>query len=430
MSSNFVVRKKTGYNASNTILIEVQYSLAGAILMDTFGDILRELRLHGVGRPSTVTADDILEEFGILPSKMREWIAGEALPSESELEQITARLETLGAYSHSVGLIDRLKSAWSKATKSPSSITTFAQILRQSVYRTVVEDLDAGRAWTTERLAAEVGVSADVIRSWEHNRVRPHSEKYHRLKRVLSRRASPEDQELIDELERAWEAWRISFSSDGTDDFVVAGSGGHQINAGAGEDHIVLSEGLYELSDLQPVGIRNTRRGRALFRVARTMWSEVPELAELRLSATDELTVAMRAALERTMVGRGLRTDEFAVEPIGTLMRARLYGEESFFKIEDLSTETQALVGSSLHWDWRVTPRREGRSMLTLRLSMAADLSGTEFEVDAQALHQSIRISVRSWATRPARFVRDNWKWMLGSSGIGALAAAYALLFE
>ncbi|MEO0989870.1 MAG: FHA domain-containing protein [Pseudomonadota bacterium] len=180
-----------------------------------------------------------------------------------------------------------------------------------------------------------------------------------------------------------------------------------------------LSEGI----ELPP-----WKKGTALFRVPRTMWSETSELAELRLAPESILTTAMRASLEQTMVGRGTRTDEHGSVKVGQRMKAVLYGDARYFRIEPLGSEVQHLQGvGHLGWDWRVVPMREGHSLLTLRISMLADADGQEMAVDAQALHTSVEITVRSLWTRPARFVRDHWKWMLGSSGIGAAAAIVAL---
>ena len=171
------------------------------------------------------------------------------------------------------------------------------------------------------------------------------------------------------------------------------------------------------------------RSGRALFRVPRRMWAETAELAELRLSDTEILTVDMRAELERSMTGRGIRTDEHGVEPVGRKMRAVLFGDPQYFEIVPLGSEDQSLRdGHPMRWDWRVVPKVEGHSLLTLRLTMLADADGTEMAVDAQALHTSIEVAVRSPLTRPARFVRDNWKWLLGGSGLGAVATIAALL--
>ncbi|MEM9783708.1 MAG: FHA domain-containing protein [Pseudomonadota bacterium] len=168
------------------------------------------------------------------------------------------------------------------------------------------------------------------------------------------------------------------------------------------------------------------REGRVLFRVARTMWSETAELAEVRLSPDAELPVHMRAELERTMVGRGLRTEEHPVEPLGPKMTAALHGDERFFRIKPLSSAVQRVEADAVGWDWQVTPLREGRSLLTLRLSMVVDDAFQEVRVDAQALHTTVEIGVRSALTRPARFLRDNWRWVLGGSGIGAASGILA----
>lgn len=170
-------------------------------------------------------------------------------------------------------------------------------------------------------------------------------------------------------------------------------------------------------------------RGHALFRVPRLMWAEIAELAELRLGHGDPMTVAMRAELERTMVGRGETTDEHPVARMGNRMQARLFGDDRYFSITALGSETQDIaLGETAEWDWRVTPLCEGHGLLTLRLTMLADIEGNAVTVDAEALHTSVEITVKSFFTRPRRFVRDNWRWMLGSSGIGAAAALYALL--
>lgn len=171
------------------------------------------------------------------------------------------------------------------------------------------------------------------------------------------------------------------------------------------------------------------RRGNALFRIPRTMWTETAELAELRLSPNDTLTVEMRALLERSMVGRGTRTDEHAVARLGTRMKATLHADARDIEVTILGTDVQILEDdAALGWDWRVIPLREGSTLVTLRLTMLADLDGRETAVDAQALHTSVEITVRTFMTRPHRFIRDNWRWMLGSSGIGAIAAVWALL--
>ena len=172
-----------------------------------------------------------------------------------------------------------------------------------------------------------------------------------------------------------------------------------------------------------------SRPRHALFRVPRTMWTETAELAEVRLAARDPLSIAMRAAMEQTMTGRGKRTDDHAVDRVGQRMKAQLLGDPRYFQIEPLSSEEQDFGdGDRLGWDWRVVPIREGHSLLTLRMTMTADLQGNPISIDTQALHTSVEITVKSFLTRPTRFVRDNWKWMLGSSGIGAVAAIYALL--
>ena len=170
------------------------------------------------------------------------------------------------------------------------------------------------------------------------------------------------------------------------------------------------------------------RRGRALFRVPRVMFSEISELAELRLTPKDYISTQLRAELEKSMVGRGKQTDEHEVSHVGSFMCARLLGDPRYFEIASLSSEEQHLRGDeTLGWDWRVTPLVEGESSLTLRVTMLATVDGQQHVADAQALHTAIRITVKSAFTRPKRFVRDNWRWMLGGSGIGAAAAIYGL---
>lgn len=170
------------------------------------------------------------------------------------------------------------------------------------------------------------------------------------------------------------------------------------------------------------------RRGNALFRIPRVMWTETAELAELRLTPHDALTVEMRALLERSMVGRGTQTDEHAVSRVGTRMKAALHADPRDIEVTPLGTDVQVLEDdAALGWDWRVVPLREGPTLVTLRLTMLADLDGRETALDAQALHTSVEVTVRTFLTRPRRFVRDNWRWMLGSSGIGAVAALWAL---
>ncbi|MEM6634386.1 MAG: FHA domain-containing protein [Pseudomonadota bacterium] len=166
----------------------------------------------------------------------------------------------------------------------------------------------------------------------------------------------------------------------------------------------------------------------AIFRVPRTMWTESAERAEFRLAADSSLTDEMRTRIERSMVGYGHRMDEHGIAQMGTRMRAVLYGDSRFFRIEALGPEVQDIKGTEiLGWVWRVVPVRDGHSLLTLRISMLEDANGTELAVDAQALHASVEVTVRSFWTRPRRFVRDHWKWILASSGIGAAAAILAL---
>ena len=189
---------------------------------------------------------------------------------------------------------------------------------------------------------------------------------------------------------------------------------------------IAFPHGVAKADELE---IPASRPGHALFRVPRLMWTETAELAELRLAATDPLSVKLRAAMEKTMVGRGIRTDEHAVERVGRRMKAQLMGDARFFEIEPLSSAEQDFGdGDRLGWDWRVIPKREGHSLLTLRMTMTANLRDEPISIDTQALHTSVDITVKSLFTRPTRFFRDNWKWMLGSSGIGAVAAIYALV--
>lgn len=169
--------------------------------------------------------------------------------------------------------------------------------------------------------------------------------------------------------------------------------------------------------------------GRALFRVPRTMLIETAEIAELRLSSEHQFTVEMREALEKTMVGRGKTTDEHTVKPLGCRMKATLFSDSRFLVIEPISSEVQDMTEAAASWDWRILPVKEGASMLTLRISMIKDTDGNEASVDSQALHTTIDITVRSFLSRPRRFVRDNWKWLLGSSGIGLAAAISSTFF-
>lgn len=296
----------------------------------------------------------------------------------------------------------------------------------------------AAWSWTAHGLAYEIGVYPDAIQSWRHGRSKPSREKFNRLCRFLAQGiSSTEEIELLAMLVHAWHGdndpsqveadlqrllGKYNLAMQGT--AITRPSSPPDIMSAPAE--AASDPMLDEFSSHIP----RERSGRGLFRVPRKMWSEVAELAELRLILTDELSIAVRAAIERSMVGRGRKTDEFSVEPIGAQMRARLFGESRYFDIEPLGTEVQTLSERPVHWDWRVTPKREGRSILTLRISMVADAQGKQMEVDVQAFHQTIEVSVESWTTRPTRFIRDNWKWLAGSSGIGAVAAVYAFLFE
>lgn len=158
---------------------------------------------------------------------------------------------------------------------------------------------------------------------------------------------------------------------------------------------------------------RRFQTGRALFNPPRTMWVGFPETVELRLAAKDVLTVEERAAIEKTMVGRGNIYEE-AVSRVGARMKAALHGDEEFLTIRDLSSpEQDVTLSDTTLWDWSVKPRRTGETFLVLRLTLVQDAKGRELQSDLQALRSVIRIKVKSFWAYPARFWRDHWKWVV-----------------
>ena len=401
--------------------------------MKDFGSLLVATRLLANPKTNPIRYSKVANDIGVSVSTLRAWAEGRGLPSSANLKRILRELDKQRFGPEFPALYDRLKKVWVEAKENPSQVPEFSYYL-SVCFGLLEEDAGKDNVWTHRELATKLNVEIRVIRHWENNYTRPSSDKFRELVSVLAERASSAPaRQLLDELIKAYEE-PLGAGKKNDQTVSAKSSSGVAISSVEAGGNITIrrieAEGGVSVSaevEKEQISTSPRRRGRALFRVPRTMWSEVAEIAELRLSATDELTVAMRAALEKTMVGRGLKTEEFGVDPIGNKMRAILFGDETYFKIDPLSTETQTLTDQPLHWDWRVTPRREGRSTLTLRMSMVSSAAEIDAAIDAQALHQSISISVKSWATRPTRFVRDNWKWMLGSSGIGAVAAFYAL---
>lgn len=399
--------------------------------MQKFDELLREVL--AAAPTHTTPVQQLASELGVSHSTLRTWLAGKDLPSKENLEKIASWLENQGVKPRTF-----LENTWQLARDNPDLRPAFSVCLEVLLRK--------GGRWTRRELSLALSVSEDAVARWEQGKTLPTDVEFDNLLALLNASlAAPWDHLKGDDAIGSGSAYRRPLNLGDLEMAEIRQTSRQRILEEElrryepaldqrARREFSAPKAPWDLDKKEapsigpPVEFPARRRGRALFRVPRAMWTEVSELAELRLTANDKLTVAMRAALEKTMVGRGLNTEEFEVDPIGHKMRAVLLGDESYFKVDPLSTETQALTDKPLHWDWRVTPKREGQSTLTLRISMTSDVPDAAAAIDAQALHQPISITVKSWATRPTRFVRDNWKWMLGSSGIGAAAAIYALL--
>jgi len=167
--------------------------------------------------------------------------------------------------------------------------------------------------------------------------------------------------------------------------------------------------------------------GVLLLRIPRLMWLEVSERVHLRVAPKASLSVEDRAAIERTMTGRG-ETAEYPLAKLGLSLKAVLHADDTLLSVKALSSEAQDTdLVSPLVWDWNVLPTQTGQTSVTLRVTILADAAGQEMTTDLDAIDETIRIRVKSWITKPRRFWRQNWKWLLGPSGIGLIGAAYAI---
>ena len=167
--------------------------------------------------------------------------------------------------------------------------------------------------------------------------------------------------------------------------------------------------------------------GVLLLRIPRLMWLEVSERVHLRVAPKASLSVEDRAAIERTMTGRG-ETAEYPLAKLGLSLKAVLHADDTLLSVKALSSEAQDTdLVSPLVWDWNVLPTQTGQTSVTLRVTILADAAGQEMTTDLDAIDETIRIRVKSWTTKPRRFWRQNWKWLLGPSGIGLIGAAYAI---
>ncbi|NOD36025.1 MULTISPECIES: protein kinase [unclassified Ruegeria] len=155
------------------------------------------------------------------------------------------------------------------------------------------------------------------------------------------------------------------------------------------------------------------RKGRALFNPPKLMWVDLIETVQLRIKVSDVLSVAERADMEKSMHGTG-RVLEQSVSKIGLRMKAQLICEDDLLQLKSLSSDEQdILVSGVTHWDWAVRPAGTGQSVLTLRMTLRKDMDGKPITTDLEALRSVVNIEVRSPFSRPIKFWRQHWKWLV-----------------
>ncbi|MEM6680006.1 MAG: hypothetical protein AAF675_19255, partial [Pseudomonadota bacterium] len=174
------------------------------------------------------------------------------------------------------------------------------------------------------------------------------------------------------------------------------------------------------------------RSGQALFKVPKTMWLDVPERVNLRISPEQVLSMQALKELRGSMNARG---ENIQIKPVdlGARMEAVLHVVEGNFDVTELSSKAQDTdFEKPLSWDWSVTPSSLRSALLRVQISMVQDAQGEEHRWDVEKFTQRIEVEPKAIYSVPLSMARRNPEYFFGSSLfvlIGALYGAYTVLF-
>jgi len=98
-------------------------------------------------------------------------------------------------------------------------------------------------------------------------------------------------------------------------------------------------------------------------------------------------------------------------------MQAKLIGENKrAFEITPITPDIQAIstIIDITTWKWDVTPLEEGKQYLHLVLSAFLNIEGKETSLQIKTFDKKIKVEI-SMLNRVSEFIRQSWKWLLGS---------------
>jgi hypothetical protein len=158
---------------------------------------------------------------------------------------------------------------------------------------------------------------------------------------------------------------------------------------------------------------KELKDGKIAYEPSRTMTEGEPEKVLVRIAQGD------------TIDAKSKFVDSVWVEclKVSGFMSASLSADHDDFEIVPLSSESQALVGASTDWVWRVTPLRSGNLALNVKVTARirlSDGSSEHHDLLVKDAHISVRANPR-W--RAIRFWKRNWQVILGSPIVLGLLA-------
>lgn len=148
--------------------------------------------------------------------------------------------------------------------------------------------------------------------------------------------------------------------------------------------------------------------------------------AQLALSARETLAELTRLLASREEAGE---TQALAGRiQVSSLVRATLRGEPAMTVAAQTDEEQMAEEGKDQLWRWNLTAVRPGRHSLTLTLTTAVRIDGTEKPMELEAWERRVEIVAVPPKFSLTRWMMDNLPFVLGTLVLPALGAGWKVL--